>query len=96
MRHVIKRKRREIAIVYLRNVLNRAKQFTTAMDIPAKPPVSLRMLLVAGDSEETNKTVQYDSKGGLSVIETGSGDGTVLRSRQFDQYAGFGLIVKSF
>jgi len=73
-------KRREIAIVYLRKVLNRARQFTTVMDIPAKSPVSLRMLLVAGDSEKTNKTVQYDSKGGLSVIETGPGDGTVLRS----------------
>jgi len=73
-------KRREIAILYLRNVLNRAKQFTTVMDIPANPPASLRILLVAGDSEKTNKTVQYDSKGGLSVIETGSGDGTVLRS----------------
>lgn len=73
-------KRREIAILYLRNVLNRAKQFTTVMDIPAKPPASLRILLVAGDSEKTNKTVQSDSKGGLSVIETGSGDETVLRS----------------
>ncbi len=73
-------KRREMAIVYLGKVLQRAKRFTTVMDIPAKPPVSLRMLLVAGDSEKTNKTVQYDSKGGLSVIETGPGDGTVLRS----------------
>ena len=73
-------KRRELSIVYLRKVLNRARQFTTVMDIPAKPPLSLRVLLVAGDSEKTNKTVQYDSKGGLSVIETGPGDGTVLRS----------------
>jgi pimeloyl-ACP methyl ester carboxylesterase len=73
-------KRRELALVYLRKVLHRARQFTTVMDIPAKPPLSLRMLLVAGDSEKTNKTVQYDSKGGLSVIETGPGDGTVLRS----------------
>jgi pimeloyl-ACP methyl ester carboxylesterase len=73
-------KRREIAIVYLRKVLNRAKQFTTAIDTPAKPPVSLRLLLVAGDSEKTNKTVQFNSNGELNVIETGPGDGTVLRS----------------
>ncbi|MFC1814733.1 hypothetical protein ACFL0M_02095 [Thermodesulfobacteriota bacterium] len=72
-------KRREMALVYLRKVLHRARQFTSVMDVPAKPLVSLRMLLVAGDSEKTNKTVQYDSKGGLSVIETGPGDGIVLR-----------------
>jgi hypothetical protein len=73
-------KRREIAIIYLRKVLNRAKQFTTAIDTPAKPPVSLQLLLVAGDSEKTNKTVQFNSNGELNVIETGPGDGTVLRS----------------
>jgi len=72
--------RREAAIEHLRKVLNRARQFTIAMDIPAEPPVSLRMLLVAGDSEETNKTVQLNSNGGLNVIETGPGDDTVLRS----------------
>jgi len=38
------------------------------------------MLLVAGDSEKTNKTVQFNSIGELNVIETGPGDGTVLRS----------------
>ena len=38
------------------------------------------MLLVAGDSEKTNKTVQFDSNGRLTVIETGPGDDTVLRS----------------
>jgi hypothetical protein len=42
-------KRREIAIVHLRKVLNRARQFATVMDIPARPPLSLRMLLVVGD-----------------------------------------------
>ncbi|MBW1609183.1 MAG: hypothetical protein JRJ74_13940, partial [Deltaproteobacteria bacterium] len=73
-------KRRKIAIVYLRKVLNRARQFTTVMDMPAKPPLSLRMLLVAGDSEKTSKTVQYNKNGELNVIETGPGDGTVLRS----------------
>ncbi|MDF1591504.1 MAG: hypothetical protein P1P89_08335 [Desulfobacterales bacterium] len=73
-------KRRELALNFLHMALSRARQFSAAMDIPSKPPTSLRMLLVAGDSEKTNKTVQYDSKGGLSVIETGPGDGTVLRS----------------
>lgn len=73
-------KRRKTAIAYLRKVLNRARQFTKAMDISARPPDSLRMLLVAGDSEKTDKVVQIDSNGGLHIIETGAGDGTVLRS----------------
>jgi pimeloyl-ACP methyl ester carboxylesterase len=73
-------KRREVAIAYLRKVLNRARQFATVMDMPAKPPHSLRMLLVAGDSEKTSKTVQFNSNGELDIIETGPGDGTVLRS----------------
>lgn len=73
-------KRRKIAIIYLRKILNRARQFATVMDRAAKPPPSLRMLLVAGDSEKTNKTVQSNSNGELNVIETGPGDGTVLRS----------------
>lgn len=60
--------------------MSRAKQFTAAMDIPAKPPSSLRLLLVAGDSEETNRKVQIDTDGELIIIETGAGDGTVLRS----------------
>jgi hypothetical protein len=73
-------KRKQIAIAYLRKALARAKHFTTVMDIPARPPTSLRMLLVAGDSEKTNQTAQYDADGRLTVIETGPGDGTVLRS----------------
>jgi pimeloyl-ACP methyl ester carboxylesterase len=73
-------KRREAATTYLHKVLSRARQFTEAMDMPARPPDSLRMLLVAGDSEETSRAVQINSAGGLSIIETGAGDGTVLRS----------------
>jgi pimeloyl-ACP methyl ester carboxylesterase len=73
-------KRKEAATSYLRKVLSRARQFTAAMDMPARPPNSLGILLVAGDSEETNRAVQINSAGGLSIIETGAGDGTVLRS----------------
>jgi pimeloyl-ACP methyl ester carboxylesterase len=70
----------EAAIVHLRKVLSRARQFTIAMDTPAEPPFPLRILLVAGDSEKTDKTVQLNSNGELIVIETGPGDDTVLRS----------------
>ncbi len=48
--------------------------------MPAKPPPSLRMMLVAGDAEKTDQTIQYDAEGRLTVTETGPGDGTVLRS----------------
>ncbi|HEA69731.1 MAG TPA: hypothetical protein ENI07_23410 [Desulfobacterales bacterium] len=73
-------KRKQIAIAYLRKVLDRARQFTTVMDMPARPPPSLRMMLVAGDAEKTDQTIQYDAAGRLTVTETGPGDGTVLRS----------------
>ena len=73
-------RRREIALDHQRKSLQRAKQFTAAMDIPAKPPPSLRLLLIAGDAEDTIKTAQVDGDGKVSVIETGPGDGTVLRS----------------
>jgi hypothetical protein len=36
--------------------------------------------LIAGDAEETKKTAQFDSRGRVTVKETGPGDGTVLRS----------------
>lgn len=72
-------KRREIALDHLHKSLQRAKQFTAAMDEPATPPPSLHFFLVAGDSESTNKTAQFDSKGRLSIVEKGLGDGIVLR-----------------
>ena len=73
-------KRREIALDHQRKALLRAKQFTAALDVPANPPPSLRLLLIAGDAEETKKTAQFDSRGRITVKETGPGDGTVLRS----------------
>jgi hypothetical protein len=80
-------KRREIALDHQRKALLRAKQFTAALkqftaalDVSANPPPSLRLLLIAGDAEETNKTAQFDSRGRITVKEIGPGDGTVLRS----------------
>lgn len=72
-------KRRQIALDHLRKSLHRAKQFAAALDVPAQPPESLHFFLVAGDSENTNKTVQFDSGGRLTIIEQGPGDGVVLR-----------------
>lgn len=72
--------RRQIALNHQAKSLRRARQFTAAMDVPAKPPDSLKLLLIAGDAEETKKTAQMEPEGGIKIIKTGPGDGTVLRS----------------
>jgi len=72
--------RRKIALEHQEKCLIRANQFFTAIDIPAKPPASLKTLLVAGDSEKTIKGANVDSKGHLKITAYGPGDGTVLRS----------------
>lgn len=72
--------RREIALDHQAKSLRRARQFTAAMDVPAKPPDSLKLLLIAGDAEETKRTAQIEPEGGIKIIKTGPGDGTVLRS----------------
>ncbi len=73
-------RRRQIALDHQRKALRRAKQFTEAMDVPAYPPPSLRLFLVAGDAMETTKMVQVDAEERLRVLATGPGDGRVLRS----------------
>ncbi len=50
------------------------------MDRPARPPSTVRMFLVAGDSEPTNKTLQFDAAGNLRIFQKDAGDGSVLRS----------------
>ncbi len=72
--------RRDIALDHQRKALTLAKQFTETLDTPASPPPGLQLFLVAGDAVETTKTLKFDSQGRLRVVETGPGDGTVLRS----------------
>ena len=50
------------------------------MDRPARLPEGLQYYLVAGDSEDTEKTAQINSDSTLTIVEKGPGDGTVLRS----------------
>lgn len=62
-------------------LLARARAFTAALDAPAGPAPGVHAMLIAGDALETAKTLQLDERSGaLSVIETGPGDGTVLRA----------------
>jgi pimeloyl-ACP methyl ester carboxylesterase len=72
--------RLEIALDHQVKSLRRGRQFTTAIDLPAKPPESVKLLLIVGDAEETKMTAQINPEGGIKIIETGPGDGTVLRS----------------
>jgi len=72
--------RYRIALDHLQKSLLRARQFAEALDLPASPPAGLRMLLVAGDSEKTEKTAQIHKAEKLRIVAFGPGDGTVLRS----------------
>lgn len=72
--------RLEIALNHQSKALRRARQFTSALDLPAKPPDSLKFLLIVGDAEDTKMTAQIKAEGGIKIVKTGPGDGTVLRS----------------
>lgn len=71
--------RRRIALDYQARVLGRARRFMQAMDVPARPPDSLRILLVAGDAVPTAQTMGINPEGRLEWIAEGPGDGVVLR-----------------
>ena len=75
-----RKQRLEIALDHQAKSLRRGRQFTTAMDLPAKPPESVKLLLIVGDAEETKMAAQINPEGGIKIIKTGPGDGTVLRS----------------
>lgn len=72
--------RREIALDHQAKVLRRARQFTSALDVKAKPPDSVKLFLIAGDAEETHMKAQINPEGGIKIIKSGPGDGSVLRS----------------
>jgi len=72
--------RRRIALEHQAKALQRASSFAAAMDRPARPPKTLRLFLVAGDADPTNKTARIGADGKLEVVMQGAGDGTVLRS----------------
>ena len=73
--------RRRIALDHQRKCLNRARQFTAALDVPASPPGGLFLSLIAGDALPTPAVVSVNmSNGAIKVMEKSPGDGTVLRS----------------
>ncbi len=73
--------RLSVATVVQERLLRRAHAFAAAIDVPAGPAPSVQAMLVAGDALDTPRTLRLDeSSGALSILETGPGDGTVLRS----------------
>ena len=72
--------RRHIALDHQQKSLARAKQFTEALDVAATPPVTVRLVLVAGDAVDTMQSLQVNRDRMLEVVQWGPGDGTVLRS----------------
>lgn len=73
--------RRRRALGLQAQILRRAKIFMAALDRPAVPPPGLDLMLVAGDGIATPRTASIDSRTGrLSILDTGEGDGTVLRT----------------
>lgn len=72
--------RRKVALKYQEKALNRADHFTKAIDLPAKPPESVRLMIVAGDAVPTKQTARIiKSSGRLEIVTNGPGDGVVLR-----------------
>ena len=73
--------RRAVALDHQRKSLLRARQFARALDLPARPPRGLDLMLVAGDAVDTPSVITVDrSNGQLRIFENGPGDGSVLRS----------------
>ena len=72
--------RRLIALDHLEKCLRRARQFAQAMDRSVRTPAGLNYYLVVGDSEDTAKTARINADGSVTIVESGPGDGTVLRS----------------
>ncbi len=72
---------KETAQDHLKKSLRRAKLFHRSLDIPAVPPDSLELYLIAADAVETPSVITVDNiTGELKLKEKAPGDGTVLRA----------------
>jgi hypothetical protein len=73
--------RRQSAFHFLTLALDRARQFHRAIDRPAETPDGLQLIIVAGDADETNRTVSVNSGNSkIKIVKTGPGDSVVLRA----------------
>lgn len=69
-----------VAEDHQRKSLMRARAVFEALDRPAAPPPGLSLYLIAGDAEPTPARMAAGTVRDLRMIETGPGDGRVLRS----------------
>lgn len=70
-----------IAYDHLSKCLARAKQTFAALDKPATPPAHLRLILYAGDVDDTADVLEVNpDTGKVKVRSTAPGDGTVTRA----------------
>ena len=73
--------RRRVALEHLQKSLIRARQFSAALDIPARPPDGVSLYLMLGDAVPTPAVVAVDrGSGALEIIDKQPGDRRVLRS----------------
>ncbi|MEM6507144.1 MAG: hypothetical protein AAF711_17025, partial [Planctomycetota bacterium] len=80
-----------IAFEHLQKCLARAEQTFRALDRPADPPGHLRLVLYAGDVDETPDILSVDGRGKIRVKSYTPGDGTVTRaSTLMDERVGRG------
>ena len=85
-----KEERREVALDHLEKCLNRARQFTQAMQVESTPPDDVALHLFLGDAVATSKIAVVDKlTGTIETTTYGAGDGKVLvDSAIFDTRAG--------
>ncbi|MEM9110780.1 MAG: hypothetical protein AAGC72_12225 [Planctomycetota bacterium] len=80
-----------IAFEHLQKCLARAEQTFRALDRPADPPGHLRLVLYAGDVDETPDILSVDDRGKIRIKSYTPGDGTVTRaSTLMDERVGRG------
>ena len=73
-----KEERREIALDHLKKALMKAKMFREALTYPSDQlPGDVSLWLIAGNSVETNASLEVDKKGRITVSEKAAGDGKI-------------------
>ncbi len=72
--------RQVIAYAHTQKCLERAEQFQRALDIPAKPPSGVELILAAGDAKDTPARAYIGDQGRIAGFDWEPGDGVVLRS----------------
>ncbi len=72
--------RQMLAKRFLRQALQRARTFRTALQRPHKLPPGLHLYLYAGDAVKTVSAYSANEDGMLSVSDWAPGDGTILRA----------------